>query len=88
VEVLTSENIYLRKYLQTHQAGREEKEQESAMIHKKAKIDPLRSARICNDSQEGKKLIRYNQQAKLQCKATLAKARAHKEPCSSMRAAP
>ena len=38
------------------------------MIRKQANTDPLRSARIRNDSQEGKKLIRYDQQAKLQCK--------------------
>ena len=30
-------------------------------------------ARIRNDAQEGKKLIHYDQQAKLQCNATLAK---------------
>ena len=41
---LPKKNIYLRKYLQNHEAGREEREQESAMIRKKAKIDPLRSA--------------------------------------------
>ena len=44
VEILTEENTYLRKYLRNYQAGREEREQESAMIRKKAKIDPLWSA--------------------------------------------
>ena len=44
------------------------------MIRKKANIDLLRSARIRNDSQEGYKImIHYDQQAKLQCKAALAK---------------
>ena len=36
-----SGDTYLRKYVQNHQAGREEREQESAMIHKMAKIDLL-----------------------------------------------
>ena len=41
-----SGDTYLREYLPekiltNHQAGREEREQESAMIRKKAKIDPL-----------------------------------------------
>ena len=46
-----SGDTYLREYLPektddlpNHQAEREEREQESAMIRKKAKIDPLRSA--------------------------------------------
>ena len=39
-----SGDTYQRKYLRNHQAGREEREQESTMIRKKAKIDPLRSA--------------------------------------------
>ena len=39
-----SGDTYLRKYLWNHQAGREEREQESAMICKKAKVDALRSA--------------------------------------------
>ena len=38
-----SGDTYLRKYLPNHQAGREEREQESAMIRKLAKIDLLRS---------------------------------------------
>ena len=49
--ILTWENTVLRN----HPAGREEREQESAMIRKKAK------------------LLHYDQQAKLQCNATLAK---------------
>ena len=37
-------DTYQKKYWQNHQAGREKREQESVMIRKKAKIDPLRSA--------------------------------------------
>ena len=48
-----SGDTYLRQYLPNHQAGREEREQESAMIRKKANIDPLRSGGIRNDSHEG-----------------------------------
>ena len=40
VDILTWENTVL----QNHPAGREEREQESAMIRKNANIDPLRSA--------------------------------------------
>ena len=41
-----SGDTYLRKYLQNYQAGREEREQESAMICKKAKIDARQSGRL------------------------------------------
>ncbi|CAH3105081.1 unnamed protein product, partial [Porites lobata] len=71
-----SGDTYLREYLPekilTKPPGREGGK--GARIRKKANIDPLRSARIRNDSQEGYKLmICYDQQAKLQCKATLTK---------------
>ena len=57
--MLTQENTYLRKYLQNHQAGREEREQESAMIRKEAKIDLQPSASKatmqCNTSKRAHK---------------------------------
>ena len=44
VQTCVPKNTFLRKYLQNHQAGKEERELESTMICKKAKIDLLRSA--------------------------------------------
>ena len=45
------------------------------MLRKPVGRDGGDEARIRNDSQEGKKLIRYHQQAKLECNATPAKER-------------
>ena len=45
------------------------------MLRKPVGRDGGDEARIRNDSQEGKKLIRHHQQAKLECNATPAKER-------------